>query len=222
MARLIASFSLAPYDFPATARVVVEAQAGWTVQRFEFGAIGDVRAPRDTRLSEFSSLAGLMFRLKIVGTDDSEGRLLGEADRLRPSASIAEASQRSFIVVRSEDLGQVVWRVDIDEGQPLLLVNSRLGDHHEFLRRKEVMGLVLPAVLQQVLVAAIETGQDEDDPSAWETQAIRFGERLTATTVPPSEDEESIEEWVEAVVAEFSRKHRFLEGVTDWLGGEPS
>lgn len=220
IARLVAGYDLASYAFPATARVVVEAQAGWTVQQFELGTVGVPTHPDDCVLSDFSSLAGILFRLKIVATGDHDGRILGEADKLHPSGSVADASQRSFVVVRPTDLGQVPWSLEFDENQPLLLVNSRLGDHHEFLRRKEVLALVLPAVLKGVLSEALAVGADEEGGSSWHTQALRFGERLAGTSPPVAEDDDARDRWTHDAVNAFARHHRLLEGLLGTIEGD--
>lgn len=206
-----ASFDLKPLGFPDTARVVLEAQAGWTVQRFEFGTVGQYLEPQDRRLSEFPSLAGLLFRLKVIATGDHDGRLLGVADRLKPSGDINQAAQQSFVVVRPQDLGDRVWKIDFDEAQPLLLVNSRLQDHQDFLKRKEVAALVLPEALQRILVRAAERGADDEAGSGWQSMALRLGERLAGRVVPPSTDDEEIERWVDEAVGAFSRRHQFID-----------
>lgn len=217
-ASVVGTFDLAEYNFPGPAHLVLEAQAGWTMQRFDFGTIAERRPPANARLTEFSTLAGLLFRFKVVGVGSSEGKLLGEAERLRPSSTNEEASQRSFIAVRSSDLGQLPWKVSIADNQPLLHINERLGDHHDFLRRKEVVGLVLPAVLQHVMIEAIERGVDEDDSSTWEAQAINLGETLAGTPAPNADDHEAVEVWIESALAEFARRHRLLDGVIELLG----
>lgn len=206
-----ATFDLKTLGFPETARVVLEAQAGWTVQRFEFGTVGQYLEPSDRRLAEFPSLAGLLFRLKVVATGDHGGRLLGVADRLKPSGDIQQSAQQSFVVVRPQDLGDRVWKIDFDEAQPLLLVNSRLLDHQDFLKRKDVAALVLPEALQRILATAAERGPDDEAGAGWQTMATRLGERLAGRVAPPSTDNEAIELWVDEAVGAFSRRHHFID-----------
>lgn len=214
-----ASFNLSELDFPETARVVLEAQAGWTVQRFDFGTVGHYAEPSDRRLTEFQSLSGLLFRLKVIGTGDRDGRLLGVADKLKPSGDIQQAAQQSFVVVRPHDLGERVWKIDFDESQPLLLVNSRLHDHQDFIKRKEVAALVLPEVLQRILEEAAEHGGDDDDADGWRMMALRLGERLAGRVVPPSTDKEEIDRWVDEVVGVFARRHQLIDAfVSDSAG----
>lgn len=217
-ARIDASLDLSSYGFPGTAEVILEAQAGWTVQRFVLGTVAHWAVPTDARLSEFDSLAGLLFRLKVIGTGDpARGRILGEADKLRPTGMVQEPSQRSFIVVRPVDLGQLPWRVAFDESQPLLLVNRRIEDFHGFLRRREYAALILPEVLRTVLREALESGNDQDDPRSWQAQAIRFGERAADTDAPDPNDDDAMDQWVESAVDAFCRRHRLLDGLLEGL-----
>jgi hypothetical protein len=217
-----ASFNLKGLEFPDTARVVLEAQAGWTLQRFDFGTVGHYAEPDDVRLSEFKSTAGLLFRLKVIATGDADGRLLGVADKLKPSGEIERTSQQSFVVVRPQDLGDRVWKVDFDDSQPLLLVNSRLPDHQDFLKRKEVAALVLPDALQRILERAADIGSTDESGEGWYTAALRMGERLASRPFPAVADEEERERWVDEAVGAFSRRHRMIDVfVADGAGEQP-
>jgi hypothetical protein len=215
-----ATFDLKALGFPATARVVLEAQAGWTVQRFEFGTVGQHIEPSDRRLTEFSSLAGLLFRLKVIATGDYDGRLLGVADKLKASGDIEQSAQQSFVVVRPHDLGDRVWKIEFDEAQPLLLVNSRLLDHQDFLKRKDVAALVLPEALHRILATAAEQGADDETGGGWQTMAIRLGERLAGRAAPPSTEDEELERWVDEAVGAFSRRHQFIDAFVSENAGE--
>lgn len=206
-----ARFDFRGLDFPDTARVVLEAQAGWTVQRFDFGTVGQYAEPVDRRLSEFQSLAGLLFRLKVIATGDLDGRLIGVADKLKPSGDIEQASQQSFVVVRPQDLGDRVWKVDFDDSQPLLLVNSRLHDHQDFLKRREVAALVLPEALQRILEEAAALGAEDESGEGWHTMALRLGERLAGRAVPQRSDTEEIDQWVDEAVGAFARRHQLID-----------
>lgn len=212
LATVEAHFDLSGLGFPTTARVVLEAQASWTVQSFDFGTVEQYASPKDARLTEFSSMAGVLFRLKIIGTGDAAGRLLGVADGVKPNGDAESAAQKSFVVVRPEDLGERLWKVDFDEAQPLLLVNSRLGDHQDFVRRSEVAALVLPEVLERILVKAAANGEDEDGSGpGWIATALRLGARLAGRQPPPATDDEALEVWADEAVSAFARRHHFAD-----------
>ncbi len=153
----------------------------------------------------------MLFRLKVIATGDRDGRLLGVADKLAPSGDLGQTSQQSFVVVRPHDLGDRVWKIDFDDSQPLLLVNSRLGDHQDFLKRKEVAALVLPEALQRILEEAAAVGAEEESGEGWHTMALRLGARLAGRMVPPGNDTEEISRWVDEAVAAFARRHQFID-----------
>src|SRR5688572_26183115 len=68
-------------------RVFVEAyrSAAALWKRFDFGRVGTVRAPEDCSLNEFGVAEGVLFRVKVSAVgDDTLGRLVAEADAIRP------------------------------------------------------------------------------------------------------------------------------------------
>lgn len=209
-ARFGVAWDLEAYGFPGSARVVIEAQAGWTSQRFEFGTVAARTEPPSTALDEFNSLSGLLFRLKVVSEGEFVGQILGEADGLRPSGTAEDSAQRSFIVVRPSDLGEVAWKVEYDEQQAILLVNSRIPDHHSFLKRSDVAALVMPAVFRQVLAEAIARDADEDS-LGWETHALQLARSLVPHDGAVGLTDEGMEEWIDHVVASFAMKFRLLQ-----------
>jgi len=215
-----ATFDLGSMGFPDTARVVLEAQAGWTVQRFEWGTVAHPVEPDARTLTEFSSTSGLLFRLKVIATGDNDGRLLGVADKIKPTGDLDQAAQQSFVVVRPQDLGDRVWKLEFDESQPLLLVNNKLQDHHDFLKRRDVAALILPEVLHRILDRAIELGEDDDAADAWANMVIRLGERLAGRTAPDSDDKDEVERWIDEAISAFSRMHHFMAAFPSDLSGD--
>lgn len=221
-ATVAANFALEDYGFPGTSRVVLEAYAGWLVQRFEFGTVDTIAPPVDPRLTEFDSVSGLLFRLKIIGVGADEGRILGAADQIHPSADFDAASQQSFVVVRPQDLGDRVWKLELDVSQPVLLVNNRIADHHDFLKRRDVAALVLPEVLAQLLRFSVETEEEDGaDGTSWVSMTRRIGMALAGRVNPPEGEEEELQRWVDEAVGAFSRRHSFMDAFSGTeLGAE--
>jgi hypothetical protein len=207
-ARVDALFALEKYGFPDTARVVLEAQAGWTVQRFDWGTVDRQEPTGSSVLSEFGSLAGLHFRIKVLDSEQMGGRILGEADRLRPTGTVQEPSQKSFVVVRPADLGEVPWRVTFDDAQPLLEINRRFGDFRAFMKRREVASLVLPEVFRQILFEATMDVDDPEELDGWQSQAARHAERIGAGPLPADRHGEALEDWIEGAVNAFATRFR--------------
>ena len=142
------------------------------------------------------------------------------ADRLRPSGDFEQAARKSFIVVRPHDLGDRIWKLDFDESQPLLLVNSRLGEHQDFLKRREVAALVLPEVLQRILEKAVETDDDEEGDGGWTATALRLAERLAGRPAPMTDDNEESKLWIDEAVNAFARRHHLLDAFVAESAGD--
>jgi hypothetical protein len=197
-----------PRDEWSEARVWLEA---WRTdigafQRFEIGTTASIagRVPVfSARLSEFPDDQNLAFRVKVVSS--SSKRILAEADRLEAAK---DASQRDELIrVIPTDLGELPWSVDwsdLDEG-PRILVNSNIERNRDLLTRDAVVsGLVVPAVLREVLFRAA-TAREADDV-AWVKRWKEFGIRTSG--IEPPVEADGCDTWVADVVAKFASIHR--------------
>lgn len=215
-----ASFSISSYGLPETAEVVVEAYAEWILMRFPFGTVGARRAPESTRLTDFDGPEGIRFRLKVLGTGDHAGLILAEADKLSPTQPTDSVSASSFIAVRPAELGDVVWRLSFDEAQPVLSINSALGDWQSFVRRPVVRSLLFPEIVRQVVREALSSERDDDDSTSWQKQALTLASAASGRAPRNAEDDDAIELWLDDVVQRFARQHRLLRGVMDFAASE--
>jgi hypothetical protein len=214
-----ASYSLASYDLPETAELVVEAYVEWTLMRFAFGTVGLKHDPDSLELTDFDDPDGIRFRLKVLGTGDKAGLILAEADKIRPSDLTGREPARSFIAVRPADLGFVAWRLTFDDAQPVLQINSKVGDWQSFLRRADVKALILPEVVRQVMLEAITFEGDEEDATAWQHHAMQMAS-ASSGALPRIDDEDDVERWVDEVVRKFAQRHRLWRGMTDFFNGD--
>ena len=208
---------LADYGFPEAARIYVEAYERAAYMRFPFGSIGKIMEPPHAQrlLAEFEGSDTIRFRVKVVSLQ-ADGQILGEADGILPLAS--EESDRNklpLLPVRSEDLGQELWKIDFPEvaqDRPVLLINIHAGDRTEVVRTASFMSLALPSVLREILTRTllIEDAPDTDDESDWRCMWIQFGRGLLATSTAPPEDAEEKYLWIDDVLAAFCTKFSFL------------
>lgn len=213
-----AQVATADMELPADARVVIEAyrQASW--MRFEFGTVALQVEPASTWLEEFDPPEGVLFRVKVLGTGELEGRILAEADQLK-AVDPAEAlsGRQSLLPTRGVSLGDEVWRLAIDDGvqAPELHVNKDLGVEWRTLARSpQFLWFVYPAVLRQILAAVLEGNlPDPDNSEDWRTRWLQFALLLPGTGSAP-EDGASTEEketWIDASVQSFCRINRFRD-----------
>ena len=146
-----AELQLGGYDFPESASVIIEAFRQLELVRFDFGTVGNLIPPDSCRLSEFGTLAGLRFRIKVVSNDEPRGRLLAVCDRITPQRQELQSLSRvPLLAVRAQDLGREVWRLDFAD-EPLLLVNPRIVPKKQLVHSVEFQSLALPEILRSIL-----------------------------------------------------------------------
>lgn len=212
-----ARITLADLGLAPDARVVVEAYRQAAYMRFAYGTVAFITPPHSTWLEEFDPPEGVLFRVKVIGVGADDGRILAEADQIRPVDPTAdESGRKSLLTVRGEALGDEVWQLRVDEGSqpPELVVNSELGIHWKTLARDpHLFWLVYPSALREILRAIVRGGVPEtDDLADWRVQWLRFAERQPGVGPRPEEaDPEAQLEWIEGVVRSFCRANRLRE-----------
>jgi len=216
--RFDARISLGAYRLPSDAHVCVEAYRQTSWMRFPFGTVGALKEPADRRLLEFEDADGVLFRLKVISSREAAGRLVAQADRIPPRTDIDRSGQtESLLKVRSVDLGQEVWRFEMDDGAcPRLLLNKALGDKNLVCGSPVFRALVIPQVLRLVLLRLFveESSPEEADEGTAETREHwrRLVSRVPGVpSLPDDEDSERARTWVDEVIAAFCRSHRSLD-----------
>lgn len=203
-----AAMDLSAYRFPPDARIVVEAMRQLDLVRFEYGTVAAPAAVGSCRLSEFATLAGLRFRLKVVSADHPRGRLLGVADRMVPQEAHRESLLRvPLLAVRSQDLGREIWRLDFSD-EPVLLVNPRVAGRKALARSPEFQSLVLPEILRSILhrIVLQDGVRTCDDPAEWSARWLRFACSLPGVgELSLTGDRELDLDWIAGAVGAFCR-----------------
>jgi hypothetical protein len=207
--------------YPLDARVFVEVysrQAG--MERFYWGTWADV-AKEPTRAFTFVgnvASQGLLGRIKVVAAD---GRLLGEADKLRPDERRATGGRRELLEIHRVSLQEEVWRLDYDPQQgPRLLLNKELPTSFEY--GAVFQGLVFPTALREILRQLLrEDPDDVEDDEGWQHVWLKLGKSFCPFDGPPRGDENGFE-WVESVVQGFCRAHRLQSVTREALEKEPA
>lgn len=222
---------LSEVELPPDARIILEAQRRTNFMRLESGTVAAPDLPAGVPLVEFDSPNGMTFRVKVVGVSgDDLGKLLAGADGLRAVADGEPVDRTALLSVRPADLGQSLWRLDIDEaGNPSLLINKSIAmGWNEFARLPLFRALVFPEVTRQVAMWVVSNWSDADeDPESPVNPWIRYfryelGQTLSESSIPAAEEDRSewARDWADEVTAKFSRKHKFLESVNIALGDQ--
>lgn len=200
--------------------VYVEAYRGASAlwKRFDFGRYGTDKAPDDCSLDEFGVPEGILFRVKVSAAgDDALGRLLADADAIRPRLPDEQDAHGQPLIesMPSNAIGDEPWRLDFSDQMPRLLINDRVPmGWQEFARDPRHRCLFAPAVMRQILTRILIVEQDigeEDNPDDWRQRWLRFAARVTGSTEPmevydPADAnlqrvEEAIDDAVEAFTA---------------------
>lgn len=199
---------LGSYGFPDSAAVIIEAFRQLELVRFDFGTVGNVAPPAICRLSEFGTLAGLRFRIKVVSTEEPRGRLLAVGDRITPRHAEQQLLSRvPLLAVRAQDLGREVWRLDFSI-EPLLLVNPRVVPKKQLVQSVEFQSLILPEILRRILnrILLVERIRVPDDSDDWTSRWLKFAESMPGVgSVPDVADPESDLDWIDAAISSFCR-----------------
>ena len=205
-----ADIDLSDYSLPPESPVYVEAYRQTSWMRFDYGNATGLKARTDNRLSEFDSLDGIRFRVKVSQGDGIHGKLLAVADKIRPVKPEEGDSGRSCILpVKSEEMN-CIWRIDFEGDDPILLISKKAGSKDLISQSPEFISLVYPSVLREILfrIKIYEADADwQEDEGSWQNQWFRFVRFLPGVGEPPdlSDDDLRYKQWVEDAVGAFSR-----------------
>ena len=201
-----AELQLAGMALPPNAPVVIEAFRGRSIVTFPWGTVGNPGPPEDRRLTNMPE--NPQFRVKVMAADGS-GALLAMANRIRPHR---EERHGSFVwLAESKDLGKEVWRLDFEDGNTTLMVNSAIdGIGTTVLKDGAFLGLVMPEVLRAMLVRAIvvDDADLDDDDGEW-ARLMGFVRSFHDDILPPAASDDGPRDrlkWIDDAVKAFTLK----------------
>lgn len=214
-----ASLDLDGLLLPASATIFVEAYRRAYFRRFPCGTISEPKFPKNRVLEGLDSDALVLFRVKVV---DKKGRILAVADRIVPRRTEEEqADRQSLLPVDFVDLGQSIWRLDLEGDLPILQLNKGIENIREIARYDSFfLSLVYPEVVRQILYKIVVeedfTDADTDGEDEWMSGWLNFAiEMLGSKRLPPLGQSEPIKQeklkWIDDVVEAFCSNNRVLE-----------
>lgn len=223
---------LGEYKLDPQARVYVEAYRGASTMwdRWDFGCVGLIAPPpiQHRTLDKFGGADGLLFRVKVSADGEALGKLLAEADAIRPRLpDDFDGHGDPLIDCKLADIGFEVWRVRFDDHMPMLLISDKFGElgWKELYRDARFRSLVAPAAMRQILVRILvidrNTG-DEENPSDWRSRWIRFAEMLPGVTADPDtvDDDQGnvdeVERWIDTAVSAFSARSGLFDSFMEF------
>jgi hypothetical protein len=225
-----ASVDLDATRFPADAMVVVEAYERTAYQRFELGPVEGPRVEGPFLLERVQPETA-QFRVKVVSADDKGvGRLLGVADRVRPSSGDGTEpgtgyQKEPLLHAESADLGGPVWRLDLSGTWPTIQWERDLQSDFmgKYVGTSPVFrALVYPEVVRQILtyILVLEgDGAYDDDPTGWRYGWLEFASTLLPEDPPPINDEDAAPAWIDIAVQAFAMQFEVVDQIQKFLPG---
>lgn len=207
-----ARVDLAGIGLDGNANVMLEAYFRSSSMRFPCGQVGKLAVPPRMDLTEIDRGGAIQFRLLVIASDRS-GRIIAAADGIRPARKNDGPERQSLLTVTETDLGEQLWKVDIDvRAGPRLLLNSRIPGIAAKLRTTSLyQGLILPHALRAVLRGLQPEGEDDDD-NIWGDNWRVFLTEMGLSAEPEQwDDDELKEEWIEDAVERFCALKKFAD-----------
>lgn len=225
---LMLNAELAHYEFPSESEARLVATTNSSVWVAYSGPVGQVDG-RPVRIDGAESWIdrgewdAVGFRFKVVDPVDS--CLLGATGRRFKLSSVPVATI-GLLNMYSRDLGELPYRLDVDDSGPQLLLSNRLWDHrHAIIGNALFRGTALPDILRQVLTHAV-VDQDlvdfEEGADSWFADWIDWMHSEPDLAGYPElieqiddDDPDARRQWVEEVVARFASllQHRFVSSI---------
>ncbi|GEM_PF-287273 len=227
--RLEADIHLKNYrnKLPDIGKIYVEAYHRTRLDRFCFGTVGNPVVPKERNLHSFTvtDLEDIRFRVKIVDESGSHGQILAMADGVGSvSESERDANRLSLLGLDFEDLGNRIWRLDLERGGgvPWLVINSSIPDLVRFLHNNEmIFCMIYPELVRQILAYILLYGEEdwsvadtEDGTDEWQLNWLWFGRKLSGEKWPRRyHGGEKCSAWIENCVDCFCRTKKVMEMV---------
>jgi len=214
-------------DVPDDGQVFLEAFSSGSphVLRFAWGTLAHPVPPAQSERS-LDGIIGdaVTFNFKVVESGENRGRLLASASNLRASNEDDSGGRQSLLPVNALDMGEEVWRISFAHGRPWLEVNNRILPIKEIARSDQrFFALVYPAAIHRVLshILIAEEFSDPDGSDEWQCLWLRWGRHWHPDNEdPPAGGREELDDklqWIDQVVASFSRRHQTAEMIINTL-----
>jgi hypothetical protein len=200
-----ASLDLTGLGLAADARVFVEAYYRAAYMRFDFGTVGSVGCDQDRTLRDIDNRELIYFRVKVTDANGEHGKLLAEADGLIANPAEGTGHNVCILDVKYEDLENLAWNLELDDGStPTLVVNRKISNREYVRSDTAFFALVYPAVIREILTFILLQNDHEYEPGSddWEDQWISYVRSLPGIADPPNEGEE-IRNWIDQAVRSF-------------------
>lgn len=183
--------------------------------RFDLGTVGrlSLPAPDAALLTEFPrEVEAPNFRLKVIDQGAMRGRLLADAQRIRPvDSSEKKDNRQGLLYIGHQGLGGLIWELECDRAgfEPTLWIDTEADPARELARDPKFIALVYPEVLRGVLTYLIihEDSKAIDEESEWGHAWYKLAASLPemrGDPITPEDGNEERVEWISRAVRAFA------------------
>jgi hypothetical protein len=215
--RAKATLALDSYKFPPESLVSIEAYHRSSGMRFDCGSVGALQIPPLLVLDQVDRSGSVLFRVKVIDAGADIGKILGVAERVQPVSEECSDGKKSLFPVVYRDLGQQVWKVEINDGdRPKLILNCGIPGISDKLRSDTLLqAFLFPAALRIVLERLVtEPDDDDDDEPGWKIEWLEFCKDGLGIRDDPTILEATDKlDWVERAVSGFCGIYHFMENI---------
>lgn len=199
------------------ARVYVEPYVKTSTMRFSFGTVAALKPPERCVLTDIDAGASVLFRVKVVDETAEIGRILASANGIRPEDDADGDDRRPLLPVKSENLGEEIWQLQIDRDiGPTLVVNSRVPDLIESMKRDVLFQAVIyPEVVRQLVREVFSTESEFDEEAEWIADWKGWFAGQVGRDIDDfeAEDADAVESLADDIAAKFASKCRFASSL---------
>lgn len=211
--RLTGEVDLSGLSLPRDFRVVVETYRQTYREVLEATTTQSTRAVFSGDFEAFGAIESLLCVVKVLGLGAEQGKILAWAEKIRPTVEGAASGAESLLPMDTADLGQLIWRLDVSEDLPTLVINSAIDGWREFAREPRFQWLIMPEVLRGVgrwLSPRLDDAEDGSD-----TTAKAWLDFIRDLGVEPDDYEgsETDEQWIDEAVMKFAERNGFTDAL---------
>jgi len=200
-----------------SAKVYVEPYVKSSSMRFDFGTVGLIAPPANCVLTEIDAGATVLFRVKVVDETEEIGRILASANGIRPEDDSDGDDRRPLLPVRSCNLGEAIWRLDVDrDAGPTLVVNNRIPDLIETLKRDVCLqGVIYPEVVRRLAIDVFGPESEHDEEEGWLADWKAWFEEQLGREIADGEadDPDAVASLADEIASGFAEKNRFASNL---------
>ena len=203
-----ASIDLTGLDLPAHGNVFLDPYVNTSSMRFSYGTVGTVTPPDDCSLTDIDVGKEALFRLMVVDESNEVGKILASTTAISPVGD--EKLRQSLFPLRTRDLGEGIWKVDLEGDRPYLILNNRIPGLPERLSTDPLLrGSIYPHALQMVLRSIYTDGSPSFDPDRVDDWKMFVSVLVGDASARDMNENDNVDDLVDEVVREFTNRGRY-------------